>query len=96
MWSGNEIIEEDYIMNAPAMYPRPRVTRLLQRKRRSLPQTGDTIKYTVKHLPPNKNVKAQVRVLSKYYAGPPSNQITFMTEEGGGNFLLYRFKFRMH
>jgi len=82
----NGVIEEDYILQAPAMYPRPRVTRLLQfnarRKRRSLPAKGEPVQYTITHLPPNSEVMVQVRVLSKYYAGPPSNQLTFLTQEG--------------
>jgi hypothetical protein len=85
--------EEDYIINAPAMYPRPRVTRLLQqvqmqqqqksRKRRQAPTPGTPVQYTILHLPANHQVNVQVRVLSKYYAGPASNLLSFHTEEGG-------------
>ena len=87
MWLRYGVIEEDYIMNAPAKHSRPHVAcSLLSNEHRLLPQTGSIIKYTIKRLPPDNEVIVQVRVLNKYYAGPPSNQIIFKTKEGGKSF----------
>ena len=38
---------------------------------------------TLTNLPPNSNIRAQVRVLNKYYAGYPSSEVEFSTSEGG-------------
>ncbi len=55
------------------------------RYRRNLP---GQVEVTLTHLPPNSMIKAQVRVLNKYYAGPASTEIEFQTEEGGMAFHL--------
>lgn len=70
-WPYN-IREQDVIINDPLQYPRPRV-------KRDLPEN---VKVTVKYLPPDSDVTLQVRVLNKYYAGPPSSVINFKTSEG--------------
>ena len=67
---GNNIREQDEIINEPPYYPRPRIKRQSQ------------VVIRLRHLPPNSNVVVQVRILNKYYAGPPSAQITFQTMEG--------------
>ena len=73
-WAYN-LRQEDFIVNEPLQYPRPRIM-----KRQATPP-----KYaiTLTGLWPNSPIKAQVRVLNKYYAGPQSNQVTFTTPEGG-------------
>ena len=58
-------------MNEPPYYPRPRIKR----------QT-DTVTVRLRHLPPYSRVLVRVRVLNKYYAGPPSDVISFETMEG--------------
>lgn len=71
-WPDN-IREQDFIINEPPFYPRPRVKR----------QLGPIkVNYTVKHLPPFTDVRLQIRVLNKYYAGPPSPPIHFRTLVG--------------
>ena len=69
---GENIREQDEIVNEPPYYPRPRIKR----------QTDEVV-IRLRHLPPNSQVVVQVRILNKYYAGPPSEQITFHTLEGG-------------
>ena len=68
---GENIREQDEIVNEPPYYPRPRIKR----------QTDEVV-IRLRHLPPNSQVVVQVRILNKYYAGPPSAQITFQTLEG--------------
>ena len=68
---GENIREQDEIVNEPPYYPRPRIKR----------QTDDAV-IRLRHLPPNSQVVVQVRILNKYYAGPSSEQITFQTLEG--------------
>lgn len=67
---------QDFIMNEPLQYPRPRIMK------RDTSTVGKRM-ITLSGLPPNSPIKAIVRVLNKYYAGPPSNAITFTTPEGG-------------
>lgn len=67
------IREEDVIFNDPLQYPRPRVKRELPR----------VVEIKVNHLPPYSDITLQIRVLNKYYAGPPSPTIQFTTLEGG-------------
>ena len=77
-WPDN-IRETDFIFNQSYQYPRPRVRREV-----------DMVTVTLTHLPPNSNIRAQVRVLNKYYAGPPSQVVEFSTQEGGNCVLVLR------
>ena len=70
-WSEN-IREQDVIVNEPPYYPRPRIKR----------QADDTVTVRLRHLPPYSRVLVRVRVLNKYYAGPPSDVISLETLEG--------------
>ena len=79
-WPEN-IREQDVIFNEPPYYPRPRIKRDISQ-----------VTITVRHLPPNSQVTLQVRVLNKYYAGPPSEQIEFTTLEGR-EWWLHKFKY---
>ena len=65
--------ETDYIVNQPKQYPRPRTKR----------EAGDLVQYRLTNLPPFAEILLQVRVLNKYYVGPPSDAIKFTTQEGG-------------
>ena len=65
--------EVDYIINQVKQYPRPRMKR----------QADDLVRYTLKNLPPYSDIIVQIRVLNKYYVGPPSNQVIFKTMEAG-------------
>lgn len=67
--------QQDFIMNEPLQYPRPRIMK------RDLTAVGKRM-ITLSGIPPNSPIRAVVRVLNKYYAGPPSNAITFTTPEG--------------
>ena len=61
------------------LYPRPRYRREI----REFNVTTSWIQYRMRHLPPNTIVRLWIRVLNKYYVGPPSAPIEFKTEEGG-------------
>jgi len=66
-------------VNESALYPRPRMN-----KRAAVyfdNRTMDDV--TVVGLPPNATVKIQIRVLTKYYVGPPSDPVQVTTPEGG-------------
>ena len=65
-------------MNESAIYPRPRM------KRQAVVfdnRTMDAV--TVQNLPPNAAVLIQIRVLTKYFVGPPSDPVRVLTPEGG-------------
>jgi hypothetical protein len=64
------------IINEPPVYPRPRL-------KRQASINGTRTYVTVKDLPPYSVVNIQVRVLTKYYAGPPSVPVEVNTPEGG-------------
>lgn len=69
--------EEDVVINeGRTLYPRPRY-------KRELVSLNVTVNYRLRNLPPNSMVRVQVRVLNKYYVGPPSPYIEFRTKEGG-------------
>ena len=75
--------EEDFILNKPRQYPRPRERR----------QTDETQQLHLTHLPPYSEITVQVRVLNKYYASEASERIYFITHESGISlhFALTRF-----
>lgn len=64
--------EVDYIVNAPKQYPRPRNKRQLELET-----------YTLQNLPPYADITIMLRVLNKYYVGPPSEPVYVKTREGG-------------
>ena len=64
--------EQDFIINKPEQYPRPR-------ERRSV--DDGTVELHLKNLPPYSEITLQVRVLNKYYASRASNRISFTTKE---------------
>ena len=70
--SGEMMREVDYIVNQPKQYPRPRTKR----------DAGELLEYRITNLPPYADILLQVRVLNKYYVGPPSAVINFKTQEG--------------
>lgn len=63
--------EKDLILNMSTPYPRPRVKRDIE-----------TVEYELTNLPPFAEISVQVRVLNKYYAGPPSTAVVITTLEG--------------
>ena len=65
--------EVDYIINQVKQYPRPRMKR----------QAESIETYLLKNLPPYSDIVVQIRVLNKYYVGPPSDQVFFRTMEAG-------------
>ncbi len=67
--------EVDYIINTVKQYPRPRMKRQVQ---------YEDVEYFLTNLPPYSEICVQIRVLNKYYVGPPSSQVCFYTEEAGG------------
>ena len=65
--------EQDFIVNQPKQYPRARIKR----------DVRSAVNYVLTNLPANTDVTLHVRVLAKYYVGPPSNVLEFATKEGG-------------
>jgi len=77
-WNNGLIREQDVILNESSIYPRPRMKR-----QASYEYDNNTMtQVTVRNLPPNCTLTLQVRVLTKYYAGPASSPIEFITPEG--------------
>ena len=78
-WDNFYFREQDKIVNESALYPRPRM------KRQAAPvydnYTMDMV--IVQNLPPNAAVLIQIRVLTKYFVGPPSEPVRVLTPEGG-------------
>jgi len=72
-WPEN-VREQDFIVNQPKQYPRARIKRSVN--------TG-AVTYLLTHLPADTSVTLHVRVLTKYYVGPPSDVLEFRTKEGG-------------
>ena len=66
--------EVDMIINQVKQYPRPRMKRQTNEER---------VRYLLKNLPPYSEIAVQIRVLNKYYVGPPSTPIYFRTLEAG-------------
>ena len=66
---------QDLILDEAGYYPRKRIM-----KRNVI---NPNVSMIVENLPPNTIVKAVVRVLTKYHAGPASDSITFRTPHGG-------------
>ncbi|KAI0242502.1 Neuroglian [Lamellibrachia satsuma] len=64
--------EQDFIVNQPKQYPRARIKR----------DVRSAVNYVLTNLPANTDVTLHVRVLTKYYVGPPSNVLEFATKEG--------------
>jgi uncharacterized protein YneF (UPF0154 family) len=77
-WNNGLFREQDVIVNESLIYPRPRMKRQAQ-----IPFDNRTMtQVTVSNLPPNSSVTIQIRVLTKYYAGPASTPIQVVTPEG--------------
>ena len=71
-WPEN-VREQDFVINEPKQYPRARIKR----------DASKVVTYTLTNLPAYMSVTLHVRVLTKYYVGPPSNMLEFDTVEGG-------------
>ena len=67
--------ERDLILNKTTQYPRPREKRQVDEDRR--------VTFRLTHLPPYSDITVQIRVLNKYYAGPASDAVYFVTQEDG-------------
>lgn len=74
--------EQDFFFNDPVQYPRPRPRGVIRFKR-DVPPVGSEVSVKLTHLPAYTDVTIQVRVLNKYYVGPPSEIQTITTIEGG-------------
>ena len=77
--------EYDLIMNETSSYPRPRPG---VRSKRDIEeqvidqQDEEVVTHTLENLPAFSDVTVQIRVLNKYYAGLPGQQVQFVTKEG--------------
>lgn len=79
----SDMREVDYIMKEVAQYPRPRIMkRQVSAGGPNVTATGLEVRYTLHDIPPYSDIKLVIRVLNKYYAGPPSDPITFRVPEG--------------
>ncbi len=82
--------EVDYIQNIVKQYPRPRMKRQANYNYENeydedLEEEEDEEDqmeiYTLENLPAFSEIAVQIRVLNKYYVGPPSEVVYFKTQE---------------
>ena len=83
----DSIREQDFYFNDLPTYPRPRPRDDYDPSRRhkrdvDVPPVGSEVSVKVTRLPAYSDVILHVRVLTKYYVGPPSNKVEFRTLEG--------------
>ena len=74
-WPQN-VREQDFIVNEPTPY-RTRIERDIS------DDNATMVSFKLTNLPAYMSVSLHVRVLTKYYVGPPSNMLEFDTLEGG-------------
>jgi len=75
--------EQDYIIREAAQYPRPRIMkRQVPSNGPNITSAGSQIRYTLYNIPTFAEIRLVIRVLNKYYAGPPSTPLLFTVPEG--------------